>query len=814
MSSDAAGDVALVLSVDEKPAVKGFTAAGREADRLANKVKAAGHGTVSSMQAASASIRLLENPLGNNVRAIERLISQSKVLSGVMKAAFPVVGAIAIGSIVLKAGKEIAEFIEKVNKMPKAIELGFASMHLASVSSTDALKLTNAELENSIAKLQGKPQNNLAIALAESRIKADELAKSLENDASKVKELLTANNIGSLASLLGKASTSSVAGSVNSFQDKLRDLGFQRNDLVHSGDQSKDPALKAKIDAVDREYVSVQSSYNAWVKDQLAVRTKFSSGAPGAFGTGVAISGKTYQDMAGDQGANINILRGVQQVQYDSADKQSTENTNATDVAEKKKLEADDAARKAALEAAKKAAAAQMAQWEEDHSNWKAVQDRSLLEDAAWWKAKLDILTTKSLNYKAVLQKRNADIIEQNKQDMEAMKKFQTEYMEEFQKTGGMSKDDDKSLDQAGNASAARITAMRQMIDMNKLNSDAVSEASLKMAVNTGQMTKQAAAQALQTMHTQDYTEALQKLQDVRAAIESDPQYNDHPEARQAALLQNTNQTNALNTSRNIQSAQDSQAVNPEASSAVVGAKDALNDFANAAQNSAKQMREIIDKTLGGLNENIVKAAFGQKTDFRGMGLNLAKEGTGTMLNKAEGSAMNLVGFGGAGAKMGSKGKPMYVIIADGLKAMAGSAGSAIGKVGGSAGGSTGLMGMLNDSNFASGLFGGKLFGAGGIFQGGFAAGGDVVPNQMMLVGEHGPELMVPKSHATIIPNHKLGGTTHYHTNHNNYGHTIDARGSTDPKATEAAVRRALPQAVSASVSVQHQRAMRTPQKG
>jgi len=60
-----------------------------------------------------------------------------------------------------------------------------------------------------------------------------------------------------------------------------------------------------------------------------------------------------------------------------------------------------------------------------------------------------------------------------------------------------------------------------------------------------------------------------------------------------------------------------------------------------------------------------------------------------------------------------------------------------------------------------SGLLGG-LFSAdgllGGLFGGGKAIGGDVSPSQMYMVGEKGPELFVPRTAGSIVPNNKLSG--------------------------------------------------------
>lgn len=131
MSTTAAGGVNIVLSLNSASYSKAIKEAQNQLDAFAGKTKAAGHGTVTSMQAASASIRLLENPLGNNRRAIERLLSQSKHLGGVMNAAFPVVGAVALGSVIFDQGSEIEDFVKKANAVPNAITTAFRSMHAA-----------------------------------------------------------------------------------------------------------------------------------------------------------------------------------------------------------------------------------------------------------------------------------------------------------------------------------------------------------------------------------------------------------------------------------------------------------------------------------------------------------------------------------------------------------------------------------------------------------------------------------------------------------------------------------------------------------
>ena len=86
------------------------------------------------------------------------------------------------------------------------------------------------------------------------------------------------------------------------------------------------------------------------------------------------------------------------------------------------------------------------------------------------------------------------------------------------------------------------------------------------------------------------------------------------------------------------------------------------------------------------------------------------------------------------------------------------------------AGGTGGLMGLI-----------GKLFG------GGRAEGGGVSPDRAYLIGEKGPEIMVPRAAGTVIPNHQLGGsqTTNHVTHNNVVNATVNANGGGSPSQNQ-----------------------------
>jgi hypothetical protein len=91
-----------------------------------------------------------------------------------------------------------------------------------------------------------------------------------------------------------------------------------------------------------------------------------------------------------------------------------------------------------------------------------------------------------------------------------------------------------------------------------------------------------------------------------------------------------------------------------------------------------------------------------------------------------------------------------------------------------------------------------------------FADGGSVTGNMPSVVGERGPELFVPHTAGSIVPNGQWGGNTTH-----NHSWNVDARGASDPAAVDAAVqrgiRKAAPHLVAASLGAGVDRNKRLP---
>jgi hypothetical protein len=266
--------------------------------QMAKSAQEAGHATVSQMQASSAAIRTLENPLGNNIRAIERLLTTIPGVGKALQLAFPVFGVIALGSALVRATTQVVKFVKELQDMPNAVSDGFRQLNGSAQQTNDELKLTNDTLRNHIALMEHKPQNNVAIALDEARIMADKLAASLRTDQKEVENLLKANSIGMMGELLGKGGTADVEGTIKYGEREMADLGQKYNDAVHSGD--KTGAAKALKDLKAK-----QDYYRKWAADQAKMRT----GQVGIQG-GPEMGTQAYASAYGNQDTNLRILSG------------------------------------------------------------------------------------------------------------------------------------------------------------------------------------------------------------------------------------------------------------------------------------------------------------------------------------------------------------------------------------------------------------------------------------------------------------------------------------------------------------------------
>jgi phage-related minor tail protein len=333
----------------------------------------------------------------------------------------------------------------------------------------------------------------------------------------------------------------------------------------------------------------------------------------------------------------------------------------------------------------------------------------------------------------------------------------------------------------AANAKAAESQA--------KLNAE-WQAAQDKLGLLTGKITPHEVAMHEAAAHAEEYKLQLAALNDELTKLSADDDLiavlGGDP-AHAAKEVQIKSQISELQNKAKISAMDDAQA---QLNTTWTGMIDSVwDELITKANDTQHELQQIATHTVDSLNSEMAKAMTGQRVNFSGVFEGAAQGLAKTSLQTVEGSIIKGLGLGGGKAK--ADGYHMWV---DNLP---GATGSGIdGKAAGKAAG--GLLGMLNDSDWASSLFGGKLFGSGSFFGGHFATGGDVMGGVPIDVGELGPERFVPPSNGRIVPTKDLQSSP-------SIGY-IDARG-TDPALTRENFARAL-QATHAQAVGDAQRSM------
>lgn len=771
-----AGQVSIVLSVDKASYTAGLKDAQGQLKALAGEATSAGRSTVGSMQAASASIRALENPLNMNIRTLARFAAQSETAGKIFQAAFPLIGAIAAVAMIAKLGTEISAFVKKVEQMPKAIEQGFAGLNLSQKTTTDELVLSTDKLQASLDKLNKKQGDNGAkIAMDEARVAADKLAESIVNSNNKLNELLSKNHANAFSSLFGAKGTANREGTAKAFARQSDDDAYN---LANATPGTPEFA------SAQRAMAATQQAQLDEAQKDLADRQKHSKTNIGSLGV--------------DDRNNINIDKGVITTILNQRKQAAAEQAAA--ITEGAKATSD--AQRAAAEAAKAADQARLQSMKEALDAEKLQNGMSLKQVFDYWTQKASSFTKGSAAYNDVVKLQSAIAVEGAvKAHQELLQAAKLQKKNGESDVEGMDVLSNYSRSSQGDARKAGQEQTQDYVDSSKLAVDQASntakEQEAKLTDEAGKsISRYAAAVQMAQVHAQEWLtveEALTGILNARKqAAANNPDSKDDAKAVTQAQIELAN----AQREHSAQMQGDSDNIYGKSSSASAGFDDAINSFVRASQDAASQMNELVTGTLKSLNDTILS----KNPDFKAFGAGALKNVASMGLEKAEGGIMGAFG----GGKLGTQANPMITKSVDDAN---GSTGSAISGIfsklfGGSkrSSSNSGDGGLL--SSLGSALGGGDSdsddSGSGGASGLGslaqmvipfLASGGPI--NGPAIVGENGPELYVPNSSGSIVPNHKLKGVggpgdIHFHPG------AIDARGAHDPAAVNEAVHRGI----------------------
>lgn len=202
-----AGTTQLIMDFEKaKGTVKNFQTQVEGGARGIKSMGEASHEAVTGVQAVSGALRVLEGGVTNNLRAAERFTANVLGLGPLLQRAFPVIGAIAFAGILAKLGEEVATFYATLRDGPEKMRGSFEALTAGARMANDTLDLSNAKLDQQIAKLEGKRQNTLAIMLNEARVMADRLGESLDKALEGLNKVLEENKSTLLQQVFGRIS--------------------------------------------------------------------------------------------------------------------------------------------------------------------------------------------------------------------------------------------------------------------------------------------------------------------------------------------------------------------------------------------------------------------------------------------------------------------------------------------------------------------------------------------------------------------------------------------------------------------------------
>jgi len=169
----------------------------------------------------------------------------------------------------------IHEKIEKTKQEVRAMNLEFDAAALSAAKHAAAMQLSNLQLEDQIAKLEGRPaQNRLSIALIEAANSAIDLANNLEVAIQKEEQLLRDKAIGIWESMVtGQTQTDDLYDKLKPGLQKLQDLLVQgalaeaQFTATHNALQRQ--RTKAQQEADAAQLASIKKGY----ADQIAAAT-------------------------------------------------------------------------------------------------------------------------------------------------------------------------------------------------------------------------------------------------------------------------------------------------------------------------------------------------------------------------------------------------------------------------------------------------------------------------------------------------------------------------------------------------------------
>jgi len=689
--------------------------------------------TRAQMAESKASIAMLGEAIGIHIpRHLQTVINKLPGVSAAMTAAFAVGPILLTIKIVGEAVEKVVEFAKKNEEAARKNAEAWDSISKPLTASNDQLRVTNDKLENAIAKMEHKPQNGLKLAIDEAVESADKLGMKLDQDLNKLDEVLKKNAPGLFGGQLfkGEAGTEDVQMKYADLQSRIRETASEGNARIRGARGSNDPAaLKAAQDDLNNKLSALYTEGSKFAQSVLdSARLAQAAQAnpekyPMSYRTGF---NSQNMDARLRAGSGLLDFFGSQQDTLDLQAKNSRL-TKTKDI----------------LDAGEQAAKDQ------------AAATRLYIESSI-------------ADYK-LLESENQRVLDAVGAEWDKGQKGLRVFEEDLGHTGERWKQ--YNVEVAKGAQQQAIMSAR------------FDELTAKTLLSTGAINPHAAAIMIEAAHVEQYRTQLDALNDSITRINEDSGLSTVQKATQIQGIQN--QKDQLGGAQKIQQLEDAVAVFDITWKGMVDG--VFDEVIRKSQQAGQEIRKISEQMIDAVNTELAKGMTGQKMDFGKVFESGAQQLAKVSLQKAEGIGLQLLGI----KHKQADGYHVFVdnLPGGGLPDLPGIFGGTRPHVSGPGGSglasaaSNGLLSILNSSNWASSLFGGKLFGAGSFFGGGHALGGAVAPGVPIDVGELGRERFTPMVAGTITPHNQMSDQQTIMN--------IDARG-TDPALTRENFQNAL----------------------
>lgn len=756
---------------------------------------------ISDRMAASAAVRAASGNVG--VRPAENFLASIPGVGEALAGAFPLIGAAALTAEIMHGVEALHAMYEAAQHIPAALRDGFEGINGPLMVNVDGLRKTNDELEISIAHLEHKPANTLALAIDEARLNADRLAESAGKAATEVRKVLEENKVGLLQfAMSGQIGTGPVSDEVQRRMNELRDLQRANRDALRSGSDSPEAqqARESQIETKTRDLYS-------WAHQTRTDVQSFNQN--------------------GQLDANVNILEGVEDYASDNLDEVAQQKRNTVDQQKQKQLQDAEKQRQQAAENQRRAAEAYRKAMEAQRKQWEHEDDQATNAGrgdphvmAAMWDLRLMGLRKGSEQYLYAYHLFTEENKKAGEEDARAVKETAAKAQQAQREAFALG---ERLMDEWIRQDEEKAKALSKAQQEQIKQRFALDLASVSIQAQTGHIGNHDAAMQEASIHAAEYREQMAQLTaDLNRERANDPSSVASINA-QAAL-------DKAAAERRIQIMQDTAKVAASTWDGALRNANAL--WVQDAEDSSKQVVALYRQAIDGFNDDLSnfmvnperKNGMSAFQNFRnslastgqGMGKTLADDG----LKRMEAPVLNAFGMGKRDGS--SANAALFVTFADaathtGMGSLGGGL-AAIGqmfhkntdaKLGDLKGGLAGLGKSLfpsggddgaDDSGAdGAGSLGGKIGGFfAKLFGGGKAVGGSVNSGTTYLVGEAGPELFSPHTSGTIIPNHALGGSQ-------TVNYSVNVANGVTPEQMKMHVQQALrqyhPQAVAASVS-------------